>query len=302
MTKRSREDQHWSLVFEDTSGIRGIVDAAAAVMQRVSFAVERRGDVFVLTFDGADAGMTCVVSARLLVDSAVVGDEHGNGDFTFCVDCKQLQTAMDISSASNASLVVEGYQNDVLIRMCDPDESSNSHSILPIFVDTAPGPKIDDLQFDINIEIDVYKLRDMLKKARKSHAEHMRIQVLLIDHVSRQHSCVTFAVDGDAYHCQQFIHETQQDEDGSIITRAAASGDAVKLPDSTVLEDATPQFSNIFPVDKIEAFVKILPCKMVTAQVRQDRPLMMTHRLGGGLLNKGDNVSAIRFLIAPITE
>lgn len=301
--KRTRNTPEWTILFDSTTALRGVVDAVAAVMQRVIFQVKKPegSDHYMLMFDGADVGMTCCVSARLRIDTVTFGKEERE-NFEFCVECKHLQVAIDTSSCAQGSLVMEGHSDATIhVRMQDPKQRSHAeYSELQTFVDGGSEPvKLHDMDFDDKIEIDLCKLRDMIKKARKIHAEHLRIEVYLRDEGPKQLSLVVFSVRGDAFHETQFLHETSRDEDGSLRVRAAADGE-YDLED--VAEHMTPKFQGLYPVDRVDAFVKILPVNMIVASVMQNMPILMTHRLGGGIASTGSDDSHIRFLIAPINE
>ena len=297
---REHATPEWSIQLDDASGLRSILDAVQAITQRVFFRVAKVEESYMLMFDGADVGMTCCVSARLHLDNVVVHipDNGLDDEFTFCVDCKQLKIALNNPSCSHGSFSIE-YLSDATIhcRMQDPEQLSHEDcSQLDTYVDVKTPIELDDMKFDIKIEIDIPKLREMIKKARDTHSEHMRVKIYLRTDGSRQFSLIIFSVKGDAYHCQKFSHETSRDEDGSLRVRAVADGEINMFEE----QDKT-EYEAVFPVDKLEAFVKILPCRMIVATVTQGMPLMMTHTLGGGITAAKNN-SSVRFLIAPINE
>lgn len=300
--KRTRSEAEWTIYLDDASGLRSILDAVGAVTQRVIFRVSKNdaSNTYQLMFDGADVGMTSCVSARLNIDNVVFNVPNDSDDFTFCIDCKQLHIALDNPSCAHGSLMLQ-YRSDAMIycRMQDPEQLSHADcSELNTFVDGSEPIKLNDLEFDMRLEIDLSKLREMIKKATKCHSEHLRVQIFLRKVGSRQLSLVVFSVRGDAYHCQKFSHETSRDEDGSLRVRAVADGET-----DLVEDDTPPEYEALFPVEKINAFIKILPCRMITATIKQGMPLMMTHKLGGGVAssNPADD-SQVRFLIAPINE
>lgn len=297
--KRARASVEWTILLDDASGLRSILDAVQAITQKVFFRVKKMDETYMLMFDGADMGMTCCVSARLQVDSVVFARPPEGDEFTFCVDCKQLKISLNNPSCSHGSFSIE-YFSDATIhcRMQDPEQKSHEDcSVLNTYVDVKPSIELDDMTFDIKLEIDLSKLREMIKKARDSHSEHIRIRIFLRTDAARQFSLVIFSSAGDAYHAQRFSHETSRDEDGSLRVRAVADGEA-----SLFDEDDTPEYQGVFPVDKIEAFTKVLPCRMIVATVTQGMPLMMTHQLGGGIAAPAANNSMVRFLIAPIND
>lgn len=300
--KRARATPEWTINLDDASGLRSVLDAVSAVTQRVHFRVARNEgrDTYQLMFDGADVAMTCCVSARLHIDSVVFNKPNHDDEFAFCIDCKQLQIALDNPSCAHGSLTLQ-YCSDATIhcRMQDPEQMSHADcSELNTYMDASEPIKLNNLEFDMKLEIDLSKLREMVKKATKCHSEHLRIQIYLHQRGGRQFSLVVFSVRGDAYHCQKFFHETSRDEDGSLRVRAVADGDAGLVDD-----DAVPEYEAIFPVEKINAFIKILPCRMVVGTLKQGMPLMMTHKLGGGVASASTtDDSSVRFLIAPVNE
>ena len=79
--------------------------------------------------------------------------------------------------------------------------------------------------------------------------------------------------------------------------RAAADGEV----DDDDTMGSTPAVRRRRPLDKIEAFVKILPVRMIRAQVQNAMPLVFEHELGGGMLGNASVKSSIKFVIARST-
>lgn len=309
-SKRKTRTPEWGIVFDDVSGLRSVVDAVAAVMNRVTFRVSKPAgmDNYMLMFDGADMGMSCVVSAQIVIDHVTFASETPPDEFRFCLECKQLIVSIDNPSCARGKLRIEGYDDaTVRIVMQDPEQPSHKEtSDLNTYVDEMDElDNLDDMRLEYTLETDLSKLKEMIKKARKSHAERIQIQIFLRKETSREFSVVVFTVKGEGYarHSQTFCHETQKGADGSLTIRAFADGE--------IDEDDTTQmncvFDAVFPVDKIDAFVKILPVRMIKAQVQNSMPLMMTHEIGGGILggtpaNEETGRSFIRFLVAPLND
>lgn len=303
MAKRyKKQNAEWVVVFDDASALRSVVDAVSAVMNRVTFRIVRTEDgQHELRFDGADPGMSCVVSARLHVDTVEFSAQGDADDFTFCLECKQLIVALDNPSCAHGTMRIEGFEDKVRVVMQDPDHPSyKDESELQTYVDDQKPIQPLDMKMEIEIELEISKIREMLKKARKSHAEKLRIQVYFKEENTPPLSAVRLSVVGEtnAYHAQNFCNELRRSEDGSLAVTAASDG-AYEYFETCHLE---PAFEGSFPVDKIDAFVKILPVRMVPVQVQNKLPLMMTHQLGGGVLGGDRAKSSIRFLIAPIIE
>ena len=145
------------------------------------------------------------------------------------------------------------------------------------------------------IEIDLPRLREVIKKARAWHSERLRVQIYLRDAGAKQCSLVKFCVEGDARYEQSFYNEATRDVDGSLRIRAVNEGEAHERS----LGMCAPHFEGVFLLDKIEAFVKILPTRMVFAEVSAGMPIMLWHQLGG---SADDVYSRIRFLVAPVSD
>ena len=291
--KRQKGDPpQWRIVLENGQLMRTVVDAVGTVMSRVSFKVERVDDAAYLMVDSADVAFMCCVSARLRLDKVTFPENEDT--FNFCVDCKHVSSAIDSPSCAHMPLIIEGHDSIVLVKMLDSDEQSvEVCAELPTFVEDEPV-RLDDIAFALSIEIDIAPLRDMIKKARKAHTEHLRLQVFLTDTGAQTVSTVVFSIDGDWGYTQKFSHQTVKDVDGSHIVRAAAGGTA-EIADST---NKRPEYEGLFPIEKVDAFLKILTVRMITAKAMNDKPIMFFFPLGG----TGDDNSHIRFLLAPVNE
>jgi len=295
--KRGRAVPEWSITFDDVSSLRSVAEAAAAVMQKVIFKVSKVGAHYFLMVDGADPGVTCFVSARLqLYKVAFYADDHAQ-EFTFCVECGELLTSIDIPSCTHASLIMEGHDQSTSIhlRILDPElRSCEDSSELNTYVDGDERRIISPLTYNLILEIDLVKLRELIKKARKARAELLRICISTRSTGSKERSVVLFSVKGAALHKQLFSHETSRDEDGSLVVRAAPDGADTLFEPQT----ADTVFDGMFPISKIDAFVKTIGTRMLTAKLQQGIPLMLTHRLGGA----EDETSHIHFLVAPVND
>lgn len=295
-TKRKQRTPDWSIVFEDASSLRSVVDAVATVMARVSFKVVKKRDDYFLMVDSADVAMMCVVSARLRLDKVTFPRGNEESEFTFCVDCKHVSSAIDNPSCAHLALTMEGYVETakLMLKMLDPE--THSHEVcaeLSTYVEEEPI-ELEDIEFKMILELDLQLVKEMIKKARKAHTEYLRIHIYLAESGAKKISLVVLSLDGDWHHEQKFCHETVSHVDGSLVVRAATDG-TQKLID---VEHTEPFYKGSFPVEKIDAFIKNLPCRMLPAKVKTGVPIMLTYPLGG----TSDETSHIRFLVAPINE
>lgn len=294
--KRGSPTPDWTITFEDASSIRLIVEAASAVMQRALFKIAKSEGGYVLSVDGADIAYTCCVSARLRVENVKFNGEEG--EFMFCIECKHVLIALDASPSACTSVVFEGFEERACIgiRLLDPDQGSHeSCSELSTYVDGDASPQLTPMDFKITLEMDVYKLKDIIKKARKSHAELLQIRIFYSEEAGRRKSIVIFTVKGDnQVHSVKFCHDLTDEEDGSIVVRAAADGEASLFDYESLKAD----FDQTYPVDKLESFVKNIPSRMITSYIAPGLPILMRHDLKGVT----DGSSSIKFLIAAVNE
>jgi hypothetical protein len=309
MSKRRERSPEWSIVFDDAAPLKSIVDAASAVAARVTFKVghvDGHEGLFLMV-DSADIAYMCCVSARLRLNQVQLAkppDEAATeaallNEFEFCVDCKHVSSAIDNPSCAHLALTLEGHAPTVgtptvLLKMHDLETPSHSvEAELTTFVQEDPVD-IKDIDFNMLLEIDLALLKEVIKTARRAHTEHLKITIYLKEVGAKKLSVVLFALDGLWSHVQKCCHEVVVDEDGSCIVRAATDG-TERLVD---LDALTPAFHGVYPIDKIDAFIKHLPCRMLTAKVETGSPLLLEYKLGGAT----DEASYIRFLVAAINE
>ena len=192
-TKRQKPLPDWVIVFEDASALRLIVETVSAVMTRVMFKVKKRaGGLYFLCVDGSDSGHTCCISARLQLENVTWNASDSSDEFSFCVECKHVLTAVDPSS-SGGTLTIQGNSHNatVTFRLQDPEQPCHEDvSELSTFVDGEAEFKLTPMDFQTILEIDLSKMREIIKKARKSHAEILRVRIFVQDQGSKKLSMV----------------------------------------------------------------------------------------------------------------
>lgn len=307
--KRAREEEvlpDWRILFHDTTAFRNLVESVQVVVHRAIFKVAHCADdgSFYLTVQANDTGYLTIVSASLRLEeltfpSGKFTDAMRREGFEFCVECKHLLVGMSESSASvTGHLEILGYTQEATVhmRMVDPDQrNSMEQSVLSTFVDQ-PSEPIVDLDWDLTIEFEIARLRELIKKAPKIRAEQLRIQIMFDgDGGTREYSKCRLTLAGDMKHSQEFEHEvTRNPDDDSRIVRAVADGES-----RSIEADGTLEYDCCFPVDKIAAFVKIVPARVLLAKAKAGLPLMLTYTLGGSL---DDSKQYLRYLIAAQQE
>lgn len=302
----------WELVFEDVTALRGTVEAVSSVMQQVLFRVKRPTPdaPYMLFFDGADPGMSCVVSARLHIDDVRVNHALLEGDeFSFCLASRQLLTAIE-SSASHGTLKISQADADdarITVEYTFPDQANWDQAVLDTYVHTQDAIEMDDLDMDITLEIQVPNLRQIIKKARKSHAERLTIRVYLSDDgddETQTRSYTIFEVKGHGQHQHHIPIITKRTDDGSITCMAVDPKEGRRVV-RMAFQDCTPNFEGTFMVDKIETFTKILSVPKIKAKLSNGMPLLLTYELGGGIpgvsVNSSSAQAMLRFLLGPVS-
>lgn len=293
MLKRKRTGINWSIVFDDATALKSVIEACGAVMQRVNIEISRMSNGYFLSVDGADVAKTCCVSARLELKNVTMDEEINL--FSFCIECKQMLYSIDTPSCAHALLTMESYNDEEGIYLCmkDPDQPSHEElSRLNTFVNSEEPLELQALEFDLDIELDLTKLREMIKKARKARAEHISIAVYYC--TRKEISTTVFSIHGDTQHTQSWANDVSTSEDGSRKVRAVADGNVHALDP----EASECLHKGSYPVDKVDAFVRTVPARVCKAKAKKDMPLMLTHALGGS----EDETSHVRFLVAPTIE
>tara|TARA_B110001450_G_scaffold126791_1_gene119336 strand:+ start:1027 stop:1938 length:912 start_codon:yes stop_codon:yes gene_type:complete len=294
--KRLKKRPDWTITFDDPSSLRATMEAVNAVMQRCTFRIHKVDDHHFLMIDGADHGCTCCVSVRLQLYNVTFSDpEKECEEFEFCVECKHVLVA--IESAATSQVVVEGYSETakIDIRVLDPNQMAmEDAATLSTFVDGDEKVELKTLKMDMVIQIDLPRIRDLLKKARKSHSELLTIKVFVDKSGGQERSLLLFMCMGDTNHRQTICSETVRGDDGSLLVKGCPDDGRNDFD----IDNDTPVFDDTFPIEKIEAFVKNpgLHQNKMDAHAHKGMPLMLNIGLNGST----DDSSHIRFLVAPV--
>ena len=299
--KRKRSDsRNWRLLIPDASSLRTVVEAVTTVIPRVVFRVVPCGEgSYAVCVDGRDPGYTCCVSAKIVVDEMQFGDDGATEDrqVSFCLDCKQVLYSIESPSCSHVSLTVASLveESKVSLSWCDPEHPAHQeNSKLSVFVDEEVD-ELKDMDFEFTINIILVKLREMLRKAPKARAEHVRFR-LYVDPtaaVAAPRSVFEISISGETEHCQRFCQLLVRDDDNSFSVHTSHES-SVEAFDH---EDFDLAFEGVYPVEKLNAFVKVVPTRTLVARAKNHMPLLLTLKLG-----PVDDASQVHFLVAPIVE
>lgn len=310
MSKRPAPPPSWTITFDDPSPLKAIVEAVSNVTRRASFKVVKGADTcFYLKVNSADSGYVCCIAARIKLDNVqfrdgkaptkIDNDDDDNDDdddIKFCVDCKEIAACLS-NILPQASVVLEGDDANATVSIRSFELDTHAHEVkftLSAYTDD-DHVKIKPIDFKVMLELDVIMLKQLLRLAKTTGTEKVRLRVYFKDNDST--SVTVFSINGKLQAEQKFCADIVQSDDGSTVVRAAPDG-------STPLVDVDgmqPEYDNSFLVDKLEGFLKTLQCRMIVSNIMpgsKGHPLMFNYRLGGS----GDDSSHIRFLIAPSTD
>lgn len=290
----------WTVTFDDLASFRVVVDAVAATLQLATFKVKwiPEKEQYVFMADCADVGMICCVSARLYIDPRCVWVRSGAPEVDFCIDSKLLQTAIETNSAQHGALKLKGGSDRVHVELYEGDCDSSEcvdEAVLKTLVDGEADTVIQPLTFATHVEINLQHLRELIKKARKWHAEKLTFCIASFKIGAVEWSKVEMCARGDADVFKRFHNPLHREADGSVRVVADGLREGAGPPRAQV----TPIYEGSFPLERIDAFARILCAKKVVAYVKEGMPIMLAHPITGGT---DQNDSHIRYLVAPVSD
>ena len=286
----------WELTLFDVAPLQLLVKAVSSVLEKnVCFRVVEEEGVFFLGVDGHDPGFSCCLSARLQLDNARFAEGCSPDSSRFCVDPKHMLIALDGSSNATGHVKIQALSNEAVIRVIlfDPERlSCQEVSELVTFVH-GDDEELREFDFSFCVQLDLVKLKELLRKARDSKAERLSVTVKMKKYGATERSRIQLSVKGEMLSLQRFSHEVTRTEDGSLYVRADDDG----KDDVNDQEAWETRFDESFPLAKIDAFVRYLPNVVITSNIGPSLPLLISHRLGGA-----HELSHLRFFVAPLVE
>ena len=303
--RRRRMTTKWRLAFSNCSAFGMVVAAThASGMQNVEFKVSKEDGVNYISVNGRDLASTVIVRASLRIDELRSAEES----FTFCLNCSDLMIAVPHgSSLQHQRLVMECVGDEVIIKTEDTDVKNTVETryTLPLYENDVPVMVFEGFDYDILLEVDVVKMRNLLAVAHKVKSEHVTVTVQLMQvDETRTLSSVKMSLQGKMGVQRVYRNETQMGEDGSTVVRAAGDlmmDEEEEAPqDTSSIDSVEPVFHNTFATSKMESFLKVLPGSMVAASVSQDKPIVFHVPLLGE--DWEESKSNLKFIMAPTME
>ena len=287
----------WTISIQSMHCMRMIVHTVATTLQLATFQVKRTDDGsnrWVLWADVADLALTSCASARLFLEEEHVSITNGD-EISFCLDTKLLETSIE-SSAPHSAVRIVGGGDVVRIQIVELDDDAvgdcvSDEVVLRTLVDCETPTEIQPFDVATTIQMDVCSLRELLKKARKYHAETLRLRVSYFTNGGSVACALTELVTtGDADVYKRYASAVRTEEDGSRIVDTADD-------DKRLTSRSKPEhvYDAQFPIERVDSFVRAISTRKISAFVNKDMPLMFEASLG-------DDVGHVRFLVAPIQE
>ena len=297
--KRGRS-YDWTLTLEDSSPFRNILDAASAVSGKVVLKVVDINDQYYITVDCTSASKSCNTACRMKVNTIDFADGKKR-DLAFCIECSHMLNCIDIQCCMHGMLKIQGNEDDskLFLKMYDPDRPSYCETAeLMTYVDDDDHQRNKvDMKFDYVVEFDASRMRELLRHAKKSFADYMRMKVYIEGTGSVQYSRLSFTISGNWTSSQHFRHPITRNEDGSVVVSGSVDGEDDEWEEGG--DDTSLVYNALFGIEKMDAFFKNLPCKSIKGRVSKNVNFMMlTHCLRGG----DENDEYIRFLIGICNE
>lgn len=285
----------WRVTFDQTQGLRTLVEVVGNILNRVNFRIryDKKKDVHFLCIDSIDPQHVCMIQARLLCEKTF----NLNRDVDFCVDSNVLNLILK-NIPQHYSLDLEKYTNTADVHVRAYETLSNSHQVdfeLPTLVDDSETMQLSDMSYKYTIEIDLGTLRQIVKMSMSLRAQQLDFIVKKPRNADASilHTVFTIASRGDAAQAHNFYSATvtEGNPDEPCVIRAATDATAPES-DNTDLEIV---YKDSFSCQYLNFFLKSMERSIITLRLSQDRPLVVHYPLGA-------DKSYACFVLAPKTS
>jgi hypothetical protein len=291
-----KDDIEWKITFDQTQGIRTLVDVVGNILTRVNFRVthDSKKDTYFLCIDSIDPQHVCMIQARLNCEKIF----NLQGTETFCVDTTILNTLLkNVPAHYSLDLVKRKSSADIYMRTYESlSNSHETHYIISTIVDDSETMQLTDMQYKYTIEIDLGTLRQIVKMSQALRANHIEFAVKEPAEAKRGVSRTTFSIasSGDASQEHRFNSATVTEpgsESETCVIRAATDSTG---PDAVEGEAMLTKYSDAFSTQYLNYFLKSMERQIITMKLSQDKPLILHYPLGA-------ERSYICFVLAPKT-
>lgn len=296
--KTDNDDVQWRVTFDQTQGLRTLVEVVSNILTRVNFRLifDQKRNMHFLCIDSIDPQHVCMIQARLICEKTVnITDE-----VDFCVDSGILNLILK-SIPSHYSIDLMRSRSSADIHIKAYETLSNSHQTnfeIPTLVDDSESMKLSDMEYKYIIEIDLGTLRQIVKMTMSLRANQLELSVRKPkDDSGGKVVRTTFTIgsSGDARQAHNF-HSATVSEGGergdTYVIRAATDSTA---PDGGGLDDSELVYSDMFSAQYLNFFLKSMERQIITMKLAKDKPLIVHYPLGA-------EKSYICFVLAPKSD
>ena len=283
------EIEEWRITFDQTQGLRTLVDVVGNILTRVNFRImyDVSKKTHFLCIDSIDPQHVCMIQARLVCER----DDGGQEDITFCLESGVLNTCLK-SVPSHYSLDLRKYSNSANIQLKAYETVSNSHTQtfeLSTLVDDSETMQLTDMTYTFTIEIDLSTLRQIVKMSMSLRATQIDMIVNQPADPTDGRTTFTIASTGDATQSHNFNSATIKENDSnSCVIRAATD---TMAPEGEIV-DMLQKYKDTFSAQYLNFFLKSMERQIITMKLSQDKPLILHYPLGA-------QMSYICFVLAP---
>ena len=290
-------DVEWKITFDQTQGIRTLVDVVGNILNRVNFRInhDHKKNSFFLCIDSIDPQHVCMIQARLSCEkcTGLTGDEM------FCVDTSILNTLLkNVPAHYSLDLIKKESSADIYMRTYETlSNSHETHYVLSTLVDESETMQLSDMQYKYTIEIDLGTLRQIVKMSQQLRANHIEFSVKEPTDNAKGVSRTTFSISsrGDATQEHRFNSATVTEpgeQDQTCVIRAATDSTG---PEQVEGEYMDTKYMDAFSTQYLNYFLKSMERQIITMKLSQDKPLILHYPLGA-------DRSYICFVLAPKTN
>lgn len=294
---KSSSDVEWKITFDQTQGIRTLVDVVGNILNRVNFRInyDNKKDVYFLCIDSIDPQHVCMIQARLSCEKIF----NLKGTEMFCVDTNILNTLLkNVPAHYSLDLIKKTNSADIHMRTYESlSNSHETHYILSTLHDESETMQLSDMSYKYTIEIDLGTLRQIVKMSTQLRANQIEFSVKEPMENRKGVSRTTFSISssGDATQEHRFNSATVTEpgtETETCVIRAATDATGPETVDG---EKMNIKYSDSFSTQYLNYFLKSMERQIITMKLSQDKPLILHYPLGA-------DRSYICFVLAPKTS
>ena len=307
--RRGNDDVQWRLRISQANTFKTFMENIASVLGECAFQVVHTPDFQGISVESIDPTRVCLLQGRLSGDVFTAD----NVPATFCVRMPPLLAFLrSISPSFFVDMWCAKGATDVSILLFEP--LIGTHQPLCHIKTLAKSQEtcqLDELEFDIFVEIELQIFRTTIKTARDHHADAIKIAVYTPKRAEgfssglRTHIFV-ISYEGDETSCefpfQSSTEMTDDEEDGPTIIKASETTNR-EFDVLPPLSERNVIYEGKFGCEPINNFVKNLERTNLTISLGKDRPLLLEYPLGSSIgMSSKEGKDYIRFICAPRSE